>query len=211
MQLQDLRTDYGKGTIEDGNIPLSPIEWFVDWFDEVIGLNIREPNAMVLSTVSEQGAPASRVVLLKAFDEKGFQFFTNYESRKGIHLSQNPLASLLFFWPELERQVRIEGKVEKADPQISDEYFNSRPLESRVSAAISPQSQKIASRAYLEKVHADFMTNHPSGDFNRPDSWGGYLLVPHLFEFWQGRSNRLHDRIQYDRQGGGWVHSRLAP
>jgi len=211
MELRDLRINYGKGSIQDGELPENPMEWIGDWLAEALSASLHEANAMVLSTVSETGSPSSRVVLLKAFDEKGFLFFTNYESRKGRQIVHNPAGSLLFFWPELERQVRIEGAIEKAEAGISDEYFYSRPLESRVSAAVSPQSMIVSSRAELEKMHQDYLDEHPDGTFERPDHWGGYWLLPNLIEFWQGRRNRLHDRIQYQRNELGWERCRLAP
>ena len=211
MELQDLRLNYGKSSIPEGELLENPMDWFEIWMTEAISASLKEANAMVLSTVSETASPSSRVVLLKAFDERGFLFFTNYESRKGRQIVHNPAGSLLFFWPELERQVRIEGAIEKAEAGISDEYFYSRPLESRVSAAVSPQSAVVSSRAELEKMHQDYLDEHPDGTFKRPDHWGGYWLSPNLIEFWQGRRNRLHDRIQYLRNDLGWERCRLAP
>jgi pyridoxamine 5'-phosphate oxidase len=211
MELSDLRINYGKGSIPDGKYPENPMMWFGDWLAEALSASLHEANAMVLSTVSEKGSPSSRVVLLKAFDDRGFLFFTNYESRKGNQITLNPAGSLLFFWPELERQVRIEGAIAKADARISDDYFYSRPLESRVSAAVSPQSKIVSSRAQLEQIHQDFMNEHVEGTFTRPDHWGGYWLLPNLIEFWQGRRNRLHDRIQYQLSEGKWEWNRLAP
>jgi len=211
MELQDLRINYGKGAIPDGKSPGNPMMWFGDWLAEALSASLHEANAMVLSTVSEKGSPSSRVVLLKAFEERGFLFFSNYESLKGYQITLNPAGSLLFFWPELERQVRIEGKITKADADVSDDYFYSRPLESRVSAAVSPQSRIVSSRTQLEQIHQDFLDTYPEGTFKRPDNWGGYWLSPDLFEFWQGRRNRLHDRIQYQLVERKWEWNRLAP
>jgi pyridoxamine 5'-phosphate oxidase len=211
MELHDLRINYGKGEIRDSLALEDPLAWFGDWLAEAISSGVNEANAMVLSTVSNMNRPSSRVVLLKDFDSRGFLFFTNYESKKGNHLTVNPAASLLFFWPEMERQVRIEGYVNKAEAEISDEYFYSRPIESRVSAAISPQSHVISSRTQLEQIHQEFLNTYSDGTFLRPVYWGGYWLLPDLIEFWQGRRNRLHDRVQFKRNGEGWEKSRLAP
>ena len=211
MELQDMRIDYRKGEISDDSLPDHPMAWFGTWLEEAISANIEEANAMVLSTVSIAGTPSSRVVLLKAFDERGLLFFTNYESRKGSQISYNPAGALLFFWPDLERQIRIEGSISKADNTISDDYFYSRSLESRVSAAVSPQSKVVETRELLEKMHSEFLLDHQEEKFHRPDNWGGYWLQPDLFEFWQGRSNRLNDRIQFQRLEEGWIRSRLAP
>ena len=211
MELPDMRIDYGIGAVSDAHGFQTPFEWFRDWLEEAIRKNVVEPNAMMLSTVSESGFPTSRVVLLKAFDDQGFVFFSNYESKKGLQLLNNPHAALLFFWPQLERQVRIEGIIIPTNDTISDEYFHTRPLESRISAVISPQSRPVPSRDFLEKLHHEFMATHGDGNVERPTNLGGYLLIPSLFEFWQGRSNRLHDRIQFDHFGDGWKQVRLAP
>lgn len=211
MDLQDLRVNYGKGSIQDTMLPSHPMDWFSDWLDQAILSSSIEANAMVLSTVSGDGYPSSRVVLLKAYDERGFVFFTNYESRKGKQLKDNPNASLLFFWPAMERQIRVEGTIEKTKGIESDEYFLSRPLESRISAVVSPQSQVIESREFLEERYRNFIQQQAAGTLHRPNNWGGYRLIPGLFEFWQGRKNRLHDRIQYLRLADKWVKQRLAP
>ncbi len=211
MELHDLRKNYGKDAIPEEYLPADPFDWFGDWLRHALLVTVHEANAMVLSTVSGNGQPSSRIVLLKQFDENGFLFFTNYESRKGIQLSSNPAAALLFFWPELERQVRIEGIIIKADAAVSDEYFLSRPMESQVSAVVSPQSQVIPTHKYLVQMHREFSSSHSEGKFSRPENWGGYLLSPHLFEFWQGRSNRLHDRILFELINQEWKRCRLAP
>jgi pyridoxamine 5'-phosphate oxidase len=170
-----------------------------------------EPTAMVLSSVSPEMRPSSRVVLLKSVDEKGFVFFSNYLSRKGMHLKANPFAALTFFWPLTERQVRIEGIVGKTDAEESDNYFYSRPLESRINAIISPQSQPIASRSHLETEREKLLLIGNAENIKRPEHWGGYRLKPDRIEFWQGRPGRLHDRIQYLLEGDIWEVNRLAP
>lgn len=211
MELKDLRINYGKKKIREDEIPGSPQEWFMEWLEEAVQTGICDANAMALSTVSSDGRPSSRIVLLKGLDDAGFVFFTNYTSRKGEQLAANPNAALLFFWPELERQIRVEGVVRKTESAISDDYFYSRSPESRVSAVVSPQSKVVNSRESLEQLHNTFLFMHPEEDFERPAYWGGYRLIPSLFEFWQGRSNRLHDRIQFREEAGVWKWQRLAP
>ena len=211
MELRDLRINYEKDSIEDGSFPRDPLAWFGDWIKQALASGSAEPNAMVLSTVSAEGRPSSRVVLLKQFNQEGFFFFSNYESKKAVHLASNPAAALLFHWPELERQVRIEGFIQKAGKTVSDGYFGSRPPESRVSAVVSPQSREIPDRRFLEKKYDDFMEANPDSVFSRPEYWGGYVLSPVLYEFWQGRSNRLHDRVQFEWLGEEWKRNRLAP
>jgi len=210
MNLNDIRREYKKSVLLENDLPADPLAFFRRWFDECIQAGVNEPNAMVLATVAGS-RPSARVVLLKKLDSKGFVFFTNYESRKGLEISDNPAASLVFFWPELERQVRVEGLTERISEESSDEYFNSRPYESRVSASVSPQSQVVPSREYLEKQHSDFIKKNIGIDIMRPTNWGGFVLIPDRIEFWQGRPNRLHDRIVYERAGGNWKISRLAP
>ena len=211
MELHNHRKNYTKGMIAGDSIPDNPLKWFSEWIGEAIASGSHEANAMVLSTVSAGGQPSSRVVLLKKFDEEGFLFFTNYESNKASQLTANPASALLFYWPELERQVRIEGITKKSDQAVSDKYFSDRPLESRISAVVSPQSREVPDREFLEKKHRDLLSESSGGDLLRPDYWGGYLLKPELFEFWQGRSNRLHDRIRFELSGDGWKIVRLAP
>jgi pyridoxamine 5'-phosphate oxidase len=166
---------------------------------------------MVLSTVGNEGRPSSRVVLLKSLDHDGFTFFSNYESRKGIQIAENPNASLLFFWPQIERQVRIEGSVAKTPRHISDEYFHSRPEGSKIGAWASPQSRIVPNREYLDNLQKDFTLLFKSKVLERPENWGGYKLFPHTIEFWQGRENRLHDRFEYKINGSVWEIHRLAP
>lgn len=211
MSLADLRTDYKLGSLSENDIDPDPIKQFSVWFDEAIKANASEPNAMSLSTVSKEGRPSSRIVLIKEIHETGFTWFTNYDSHKGHDLAANPFASLLFFWKELERQVRIEGKVTKISPEESDQYYYSRPLGSQQGAIASHQSQPISStealQHQLDAVIAQFGDNP-----KRPDNWGGYRLIPDHIEFWQGRPSRLHDRIAYDKQADGtWTRVRLQP
>lgn len=207
-----IREDYCKYTLEEKDVLPSPIEQFQRWFDEALHAEVTEPNAMVLSTIGEDGFPASRVVLLKDIKPGGFSFFTNYHSRKGQALATQKRVSLLFFWPELQRQVRIEGLAEKLPSEDSDEYFASRPRGSRIGAVASPQSQVIPSRDTLESRVEELTTEYgETEDIPRPAFWGGYLVSPLRMEFWQGRSSRLHDRMEYVFQQGNWIIQRLAP
>lgn len=193
----------------ENEISPDPIKQFNTWFNEAIQAKVIEPTAMVLSTTGKNLKPSSRVVLLKKVTEKGFIFFTNYNSRKGEQIKENPFTSLLFLWKQIERQVRIEGQIEKISAEESDLYFNSRPELSRVSAIISDQSKVIPNREYLEQRIVHF--NDTKQSITRPENWGGYILIPALIEFWQGRENRLHDRLQYTRQNDKWKIERLAP
>ena len=211
ITLAELRNEYARGSLDEKHVEADPIRQFQLWFQQALDAKVPEPNAMTLATVDEQGQPSARIVLVKGADERGFVFFTNYESRKGQDLAINPRASLLFYWIELERQVRIEGTVEKTSAEESDAYFASRPVGSRIGAWASEQSREIASRTMLEereKAFAErFGANPP-----RPPQWGGYRLVPARVEFWQGRPSRLHDRILYTRQAdASWRISRLSP
>jgi pyridoxamine 5'-phosphate oxidase len=206
--LHDNRRNYTRHELTEKQISPNPYEQFGWWLDDATNDGIDEPNAMILSTATADGKPSSRIVLLKAFDENGFVFYTNYHSRKGRELEKNPFASLLFFWDKLERQVRIEGSVERIEAHLSEKYFASRPFESRLSAIVSEQSEEIPSREYLEdKLEALKET----GETKRPEHWGGYLVKANYFEFWQGRASRLHDRIVYVHENGAWRIKRLAP
>ena len=209
-ELARLRTDYKKGALDEDRTDADPVRQFARWWDEVMHSQLPEPNAMTLATADRSGVPSARVVLLKGYDERGFVFFTNYQSRKGCDLAANPQAALLFFWAELERQVRIEGSVEKIAADESDEYYRSRPLASRIGAWASPQSQPISSKAWLMARAAEMGLKHGLNP-ERPPHWGGYRLRPSLFEFWQGRPSRLHDRLRYQRTEAGWERARLAP
>jgi len=207
-----IREDYGKYSLDERDVHPDPVQQFRKWFDEAVRAKVPETNAMVLSTISPDGFPSSRVVLLKDVRPDGFSFFTNYGGKKGRSIAENDKVSLLFFWAELQRQVRIEGRAEQLPATDSDEYFALRPKASRIGAIASPQSQVIESRAVLE-AKVDELTAAFSGTefVPRPDFWGGYLVRPVRMEFWQGRSNRLHDRIAYTLEAGQWAKSRLAP
>ncbi|MGB0839167.1 MAG: pyridoxamine 5'-phosphate oxidase [Chitinophagales bacterium] len=212
-QVASLRQDYQKGSLLKSTVSEHPIKQFETWFQQATESPIREPNAMILATATKLALPSVRTVLLKGFGSEGFIFYTNYHSRKGKELQENPNGALLFFWNILERQIRIEGSVVKVAPSVSDQYFYSRPLGSQIGALASPQSEVIDSRTVLENNVAQLQTKYTDKtQAQRPEHWGGFLLKPHLFEFWQGRSNRLHDRIQYQLQtDGSWRIDRLAP
>jgi pyridoxamine 5'-phosphate oxidase len=209
--IAELRKDYARDSLDEASVEANPIRQFEIWFKQALDARLPEPNTMTLATVDAAGRPSARIVLIKGFDERGFVFFTNYESRKGQDLAANPHASLLFYWIELERQVRIEGTVVKTSSEESDAYFVSRPLGSRIGAWASAQSREIASRAELEAREAQFAERFGETP-PRPPHWGGYRLVPETIEFWQGRPSRLHDRILYTRaDDGAWRTSRLSP
>ncbi|GIK85193.1 MAG: pyridoxine/pyridoxamine 5'-phosphate oxidase [Betaproteobacteria bacterium] len=209
--LRDLRRSYERAELDEDAAASVPLQQFERWLQDAIAARLPDPNAMTLATVGADGRPSTRVVLLKGCDNAGFVFYTNYESRKAQELAANPQAALQFHWPELERVVRIEGRVAKTADEESDAYFATRPLDSRIGAWASPQSRVIASRAVLvaeaARIGAKYLLAPP-----RPPHWGGYRLVPDRFEFWQGRASRLHDRLRYTLQAdGGWLRERLAP
>ena len=210
MTLADIRKDYKLAALDVGDVAASPFTQFDAWFAEAIKAELPEPNAMTLATCDAAGRPSARVVLIKGVDERGMVFFTNYQSHKGQDLAANNRAALLFFWPELERQIRIEGRVETVSAADSDEYYQSRPPLSRIGAWASPQSQVLPSRTDLEARFAAFAAEHGENP-PRPAHWGGYRVVPSFFEFWQGRRSRLHDRICYRLSDREWRLERLAP
>jgi pyridoxamine 5'-phosphate oxidase len=206
-----LRKDYGQASLSEEDVAEDPIAQFGKWFEEALKAEVNEPNAMTVATVGADGRPSSRIVLVKHFDERGFVWYTNYDSQKGQQLRAHPFAALLFFWSELERQVRIEGRVEPTSAEESDTYFNSRPLKSRLSAIASHQSAPIASRTALEQNY-EAVARQYGEEPPRPQNWGGFRLVPERIEFWQGRRSRFHDRIVYTRQPDGtWTRQRLQP
>jgi pyridoxamine 5'-phosphate oxidase len=210
-RVADLRKDYGQASLDENGVDADPILQFTRWFEEALKAEVNEPNAMSVATVGADGRPSSRIVLVKQFDARGFTWYTNYDSQKGKELAGKPFACLLFFWSELERQVRIEGTVERTTVEESDKYFNSRPLKSRLSAIASEQSAPIANRAALEHNYEETARQYGEAP-PRPSKWGGFRLVPERIEFWQGRRSRFHDRIVYTRQeDGSWTRQRLQP
>lgn len=207
-----IRTDYRLRSLSEEDTASHPIDQFSIWWEEAINSKLEEVNAMTLATASPEGIPTARIVLLKGFDTNGFVFFTNYDSAKGKQLAANPHACLVFFWKELERQVRVSGKVGRLSEEDSFTYFTSRPTGSQIGAWSSPQSQVIPDRAWLEQREAAMQHQFEGKEIPKPPHWGGYVVQPYEIEFWQGRSSRLHDRITYKKQeGAGWKKSRLAP
>jgi pyridoxamine 5'-phosphate oxidase len=207
-----LRVDYASGVLDEPALLPDPISQFARWFDDACAANVAEANAMTLASVGADGSPSARIVLLKHYDDRGFTFHTNYASRKGRELTENPRAALCFFWQPLERQVRIEGVVVKVTREESEAYFRTRPVAAQIGAWVSQQSAPITSRAQLEKLHQELAQRYADGPVPLPEFWGGYRVVPHAVEFWQGRPSRLHDRFLYTRQAdGSWLCQRLAP
>ncbi len=208
---EDIRREYGSATLDRAELSADPLQQFLAWLDAANAADLIDATAMTLATVTADGQPQARIVLLKGCDERGFAWFTDYGSAKGAELDANPRAALLFYWRELERQVRISGSVTKVTAAESAAYFHSRPLESRLSAAVSEQSQVVDDRSVLEARVAELQTRYPGGDIPAPSEWGGYRLTPQSYEFWQGRTGRLHDRFRYLPEGDGWRIDRLQP
>ena len=209
--LASLRRSYARASLAEGDVAADPIAQFVAWFDDAQAAELREPNAMTLATETPDGAPSARIVLLKGVDARGFVFYTDYRSRKGEELAANPRAALVFHWAELERQVRVTGTVARVSREESEAYYRTRPVDSRIGAWASHQSRPIAGRAELEAREAELARRYADGDVPLPPHWGGYRLAPQTVEFWQGRPSRLHDRLRYVREEGGWRVERLAP
>lgn len=203
-------SEYRKGTLDEAALPDDPIQGLAAWLDDAKNAGIPEPTGMCLATAGPDGAPSARFVLLRGIDARGLTFYTNYASRKGEELTENPQVAAAFWWPQLERQVRVEGRVERVSAEESDAYFADRPLESRFASAASPQSTVVADRKALEAMVDDLKAEHPDGPA-RPEGWGGFRIVPERIEFWQGRPARLHDRFLYTREGEDWRVARLAP
>jgi len=211
LYINKLRHDFSKSSLTEKEVNPDAILQFEKWFKEAVDAKVNEPNAMTVSTADEKGKPSARILLLRNFGKNGFVFYTNYNSRKGEEISKNPQCALLFFWPELERQIRIEGVLEKQNSSDSDIYFNTRPRGSKLGAWSSPQSKVVSNREELDKAYEMMSNKFPNEEVPRPEFWGGYILKPDTIEFWQGRPSRMHDRILYTNNGKSWKIERLAP
>lgn len=209
--LNTIRRDFAKQTLDEGDVNANPIFQFEKWFEEAVGAQVIDPNAMTICTATNEGKPSARIVLLRSINENGFIFYTNYASRKGTEIAMNPNCALVFFWPELERQIRIEGVLQKQTAEESNMYFNSRPRESKIGAWVSEQSKVISNREVLNIEYEKLSKKYPDENVPCPPHWGGYLLKPQSIEFWQGRPDRLHDRILYTKENNSWKIERLSP
>lgn len=210
-KISDIRNEYSKASLDEKDIGDSPIDFFKTWFDQAVHSEVREPTAMTLATVRKDGMPDARIVLLKGIEKEGFQFYTNYTSAKGKELDSNPNACLVFFWAELERQVRIRGKISKVSRENSENYFHSRPFASQIGALASSQSDPVDDRSILDKHYEDLKLKYEGKTVPLPENWGGYILEASEIEFWQGRRSRLHDRILFRKESGSWAKIRLQP
>ncbi len=211
MKLHSIRTEYKFAELNENSIEKNPFKQFDHWLNDALNAKVKQPTAMAVATFGVDGFPDSRIVLLKDFGESGFTFFTNYNSNKGNSIAKNPVVGLHFFWPELERQIRVSGFAEKTSDEVSDKYFNSRPVLSQIAAVVSNQSSKIESREILQNDFDKEKEKIEGGNIKRPKNWGGFLVKPVKFEFWQGRESRLHDRILFEKGEEEWLISRLAP
>ena len=209
--INSIRTNYAKQTLDENDVNANPIVQFAKWFEEAVGAQVIDPNAMTMCSATKEGKPSARILLLRNISEDGFVFYSNNNSRKGSEIEENPNCALLFFWPELERQIRIEGVVQKQTAEESDAYFNSHPRESKIGAWTSEQSKVISSREILNEKYEALHKKYPGENVPRPPYWGGYVLRPVSIEFWQGRPNRLHDRILFTKENNNWKIERLSP